>query len=92
MKILRNQPGIGINWGGGVEAGHVKRVVVHDVVEVDADSKPVRDFDHAQQVCFGAVTGADRSALIFAAEIESVPQIVTDRKSATAFRWWRQPE
>ena len=92
MEILRHQSGISVDRSRGVISGNVKRVVIHDVVEVNANPKAMRDFDEANQVRFRSIARADRAALILAAEIKSIPQIIANGKAATSFGRRREPE
>ena len=70
----------------------VERPVVHDVVEIDADTEAVRHFHHVLQIRLGAVAGAHRVALVFLTEVERIPHVVTDRESARALGRRREPE
>ena len=67
MKILRHHARVNVDRGAFVVAGNIKGPVVHDVVEIDADAKAVGDFHHVEELRLGAVTGADRIALVFGA-------------------------
>ncbi len=92
VEILRDEPGINVDRRPGVITGDVKRIVIHDVVEIDANPETVRDFDQAKQFRLRPVAGADRAALIFAPEIEPVPEVVADGKSAAPFGRRREPD
>ena len=98
VKILRHHAGIKLGLpfapdrGVLVEAGHGEGPVVHDVVEVDSDSEPMRHFHHVPQLGFGAVAGAHGVALVLGAEVVGVPEIVADGQPAGGFGRGRQPE
>ena len=48
--------------------------------------------DEPEQVGLCAITSSDRTALILAAEVEAIPQIVANGKSAAPFGGGREPE
>ena len=98
VEIFRHHAGIKLGLifaagrGGFIESGNVKGPVVHDVVEVDADAEAVRRFHHVLQVGLGAVTRADRVALVLLPEVERIPHVVADRKAAGSLGRWRKPK
>ena len=92
VEVLRHEPGIGVDRRVGVVAGDVERVMVHHVVEIDADPEAVRGPHQAQQLGFGAVACAHGAALVLRAEVEAVPQVVADGQAAAAFGRGRQPQ
>ena len=91
MKILGNETWIKIDRRGGVESGDIKRVMIHYVVEINANAEAMGDFDHAQQLRFGAVTRANGAALILASLNQIDPKDRADGEAATAFSRRRQP-
>ena len=92
VKVFRDQAGINIDRRRCVVARHIERIVIHHVVEIDADAEAMGGFDQAHEIRFRAITGAHRAALIFAAQIKAIPNIITDGKPAAAFGRRRQPE
>ena len=73
MEILGQHARINIDGRVFIETRNIKGPVIHDVIEIDANAKTMRDADHFQKFRFRAVAGADRVALILAAQIEGVP-------------------
>ena len=47
--------------------------MIHDVVEVDANTEAMSYFHHLEQLGLGTVAGAHRVALIFATKVERIP-------------------
>ena len=82
MEILRSHPGIDIDGGALVISRDVEGPVIHDVVEIDADTETVRGGDELQQFRLGAVAGANTAPLILAADVEGIPEVVSNGKSA----------
>ena len=66
--------------------------MVHDVVEIDANSKLMGHLNHLQELGFGAPVRSNRSALVLVAQIEGIEEIVSDGGTATALGGRRQPE
>ena len=92
MEILHGQTRIKIRRRAAVVTGNVKAAMIHDIVEIHAQSEAMRCLDHELQLCFRAVTRRNCAALIFVAKIKRIKQIVTDREHAPGFGRRRQPE
>ena len=92
VEILRHHAGIHIYGRDFVVGRNVERPVVHDVVHVDADAKPVRGLNQVQQFRLGAVPGRDEPPLAAAAQIERIEKIIAHGKAAATLGRWRQPE
>ena len=92
MEIPHGHAGIDVRRRGGVVAGHVEGPVIHDVVEIHPDPKTMGRPDHAQEFLPGAITGGDGAALVFVAQVEGIPQIVTGGVTAAALAGRRKPK
>ena len=78
MEILRNQAGIIIR---GCARSRVSRhragPVIHHIVKINADAKPVGHLHHLNQLRLGAIPGGHGALLVRAAQIEGIEHIVT---------------
>ena len=92
VEILRTHPGVDVDGGGLVVAGHVVRPVVHHVVEVHAHPEPVAHLDQVVQVGFDAVAGAPGPAQVRVADVEGVVQVVPHAHPAVGLRRRRHPQ
>ena len=92
VEIFGDHAGKDVRRRGFVVARHVVGAVVHDVVEVDADAEAVAQLDQVVQVRLGTVARGDRSALVAAAQIERIEQVVAHRISAVRLCRRRQPQ
>ena len=92
VEILGQHPGVQVDRRGRVAAGHLEAAVVHDVVQVDPDPEAVGGGDQPQQVGLRAIESGHAAALILAAQIKRIKQIVAHRAAAAGLggRW--QPE
>ena len=92
VEILWHEPRINVDRGARVVARDVERVVIHDIVEIHAQPQPMRRLQHQLQIRLRAIARPHASPLIFAAQIEAVPHIVSHRQPARALRRRRHPQ
>ena len=92
VEVFRQHTRVSIDAGGRVVTGNVEPAMVHHVIQVHADAETMRRLDQTQQVGLRSVKSADRSALILAAEIERVEQIVAHRETAARLGGRRNPD
>ena len=92
MEIPRAKARIDLLGDKPVKERHVEPVVVHDAVEVDPDSKPVRDPDQVEQLLFRSVAGGHPALLLPRSEVKTIKEIVAYRKASPGLGWRRKPE
>ena len=61
-----------------VVSRNIESSVIHNVVKIDSDTEAVCGFDQLQQLGLSAVSRTHRVALVLAAEVKRIPQIVAD--------------
>ena len=91
VEILRRHPRIHIHRCGLVIPRNIKRPVVHNIIRIHPNPKPVRHLDHVEQLRLRAVAPSYGAALIPPAQIERIPQIVAHRQPPAALRRRRNP-
>ena len=82
VKILGQHVGVKGDRRIGVAARHPERIVIHHIVEIDADAEPVRGLHQLQQFMLGAIPGGDGAVLVLIAQIEPIVQVVAHRPLA----------
>ncbi len=92
MEILRHHARKNVRRRGLVVQRHVVGPVVHDVVEIHPDAEAVAQFDQTVQVRLGAVARGDGSALVLAAQVKRIKQIVPHRIAPVGLGRRRQPQ
>ena len=92
MKVLRDQAWVDVDGRALIVSRHVKCAVIHDVVKIHANPKPMRYLHEPNQLRLRPIPRPHRVPLILRPQIKRVPHVIPHRQTARSLRRRRQPQ